>query len=1164
MKVNDKKIAFVICTNNRLFCNECSNYISSLSVPEGYEIDIITIEEADYITQAYNAAMRDSDAKYKVYLHQDVFIVNKDFIAEILEIFQDEKIGMIGFAGRTKIKDFLECLCWDKGSIYSHPVFKAYVDNFGDVQGKYEKVQAIDGMLMATQYDIPWREDILKGWDFYDISQSIEFLQKGYHIVVPNCKEPWLLHDHGMMNYSHYLEWEEVFLKEYGAFIEKLEDEGIKKKNMIQVEQVIKNLNELFSANDFENAEKLIIGARKVPELYNDIVAIYDANLSLNKGDYEQMWEAIRRGLECNSKNYELYVLLGEYYLQSNANQAYLCFENALFYCDNDTDKEQIQAFMDELKETREITVNKTSFIILSYNTLEFTRTCIESIRENTLPSSREIVIVDNASSDGSLEWLKEQNDIILRANTENSGFPRGCNQGVEVASKENDIFLLNNDTLVPPNALFWLRMGLYESDSVGATGSITNFAANYQSISFEDDSTENMLRYAIANNIPQKYPYQERLHLIGYALLIKRSVYDEVGDLDERFSPGNFEDNDYGVRVIKAGYKNILCTNSFILHFGSKSFGKKAEAYNKLLLTNAQKFADKWNLDPFVYFNMQPYLLNLIAEENEANIRVLDVGCACGANNAYIKSYYPNAKMYGVEIKKEAAELASHVADVVCGDVETMELPWEKESFDYIICSNLLAELKAPGETLGVLFKFLKQGGHMILVVPKQDEYLKLFSSLEQQIYTIGDCYVVKIKKQNQQEVHAKKIAVCVPTYNHPDVVEDVLSKSIQDYYNYGIDIYYYDSSEGNETELVVKKYQEAGFDNLYLVKIASEIPADDKMLLIFEGEGRKKTYDYIWPVKDRSYCPKITLEKIMAAAEEEYDAIFLGVMNTANDIQMSTCTYYDPVECYRDWGWLATSWDVIIYNQKSFFDDFKMDKFKEKDVTRSFYPFTHFFNRIAEIKDLKLRLLRDEEIVIGNSELGQSGWTKNAFTIWQERWIKANRDLPECYNPYKAKVIKETASLPWLLGSVDLLMELRALGILTPDKYEEIKVDWELVSDIPLESVYKIATDTYDVSHDVTLLRKSKKAMVSLLIKVISLIKEGRLQREEIPFDSIESYTMKKMSEKIGVTREEYYIFIGTLYDIKEYILSGERSKEDIVRAMQAYISYLIILPD
>ena len=95
--MNDKKICFIICSTSRLYTEECLHYINHLNVPEGYQVDALTVEDAKSMAAGYNEAMQASDAKYKVYLHQDVFIINHDFIKDVLEIFQkDSQIGMIG------------------------------------------------------------------------------------------------------------------------------------------------------------------------------------------------------------------------------------------------------------------------------------------------------------------------------------------------------------------------------------------------------------------------------------------------------------------------------------------------------------------------------------------------------------------------------------------------------------------------------------------------------------------------------------------------------------------------------------------------------------------------------------------------------------------------------------------------------------------------------------------------------------------------------------------------------------------------------------------------------------------------------------------------------------------------------------------------------------
>ena len=91
---------------------------------------------------------------------------------------------------------------------------------------------------------------------------------------------------------------------------------------------------------------------------------------------------------------------------------------------------------------------HKTSIIILSYNTLDLLQLCIKSIREYTEEGTYEIVVVENGSKDGSAEWLKKQDDIKGVYNEENQGFPKGCNQGLEIATG-TELLLLNSDTVV-------------------------------------------------------------------------------------------------------------------------------------------------------------------------------------------------------------------------------------------------------------------------------------------------------------------------------------------------------------------------------------------------------------------------------------------------------------------------------------------------------------------------------------------------------------------------------------------------------------------------------------------------------------------------------------------------------------------------------------------
>ncbi len=356
---------------------------------------------------------------------------------------------------------------------------------------------------------------------------------------------------------------------------------------------------ELIENNLWDEALKQFIDHTE-HENTNEQACIIGATIMEHYDEYDSMFKFIRGGLMLNPYNYELYLLLGNYYRTKNILQAYLSYENALYHCLNTGSDDDRSIIEQLLRNTADFTgqfPKKVSFIVLSYNTLDYTKACIESIRNTCYSQCYELIVVDNASNDGSVEWLSEQNDIILIKNDENKGFPAGCNQGIKAASQNNDIFLLNNDTILLPNSLFWLRIGLYDDEKVGATGAVTNYATNGQIIGGKYDTTEEYIRFGTSINIPDANPYEEKNFLVMFAMLIKRKCFNVVGLLDELFTPGNFEDNDYGLRIMENGYKCILCHNSYIYHFGSKSFGKNAEAFKDLYYTNLAKFKKKWGL---------------------------------------------------------------------------------------------------------------------------------------------------------------------------------------------------------------------------------------------------------------------------------------------------------------------------------------------------------------------------------------------------------------------------------------------------------------------------------------------------------------------------------------------------------------------------------------
>jgi O-antigen biosynthesis protein len=291
----------------------------------------------------------------------------------------------------------------------------------------------------------------------------------------------------------------------------------------------------------------------------------------------------------------------------------------------------------------------KTSIIILTYNKLDYTKLCIESIRKYTKEGTYEIIVVDNNSTDDTALWLNQQKDIKTILNAENLGFPKGCNQGIEIASGEN-ILLLNNDVIVTKSWLENMERCLYNSENVGAVGCVTNSCSYYHVINVQYDSIEKMQEFAVQYNVPNSDLWEERLKLVGFCMLIKKEVVDKVGILDEQFTPGNYEDDDYSARIRKAGYRLILCKDTFIHHFGSTSFKENNVAFLKLLETNRKKFEDKWGFDPDYFQIIRFDMINLINIPQNSPVKILEIGCLSGGTLLQIKNMYKNASLYGLE----------------------------------------------------------------------------------------------------------------------------------------------------------------------------------------------------------------------------------------------------------------------------------------------------------------------------------------------------------------------------------------------------------------------------------------------------------------------------------------------------------------------------------
>lgn len=364
----------------------------------------------------------------------------------------------------------------------------------------------------------------------------------------------------------------------------------------------------------------------------------------------------------------------------------------------------------------------KTSIVLLTYNKLDYTKLCIDSIKKYTKPETYEIIVVDNNSSDDTRAWLMEQTDIKVILNDENLGFPGGCNVGIKAAKKDNDILLLNNDTIVTPRYLENLQKCLYSEEFIGAVGAVTNNCSNYQAIKVSYESIEEMINFSDKFNISDSAKWEQKVRLIGFCMLIKRNVLEKVGLLDEVFFPGNFEDDDLGYRIQSEGYKLMLCNDTFIHHFGSTSFKENVDKYANILRENSMKFLNKWGFNSEEYFSVNFNIINKVEAKNP-NLNVLHIGSGTGALLHRIKYNFKDARVYGMDDNQITSKILSNFVGVKMINIDDNIL-YPEEYFDYIIVTDTLEKSKAPRTALRKLIMLLKKNGKMIVTIKNSNFY--------------------------------------------------------------------------------------------------------------------------------------------------------------------------------------------------------------------------------------------------------------------------------------------------------------------------------------------------------------------------------------------------------------------------------------------------------
>lgn len=245
----------------------------------------------------------------------------------------------------------------------------------------------------------------------------------------------------------------------------------------------------------------------------------------------------------------------------------------------NDADR---QEEMKPIKQTKQA-ITVVDIIIPVYNALEDLKRCVASVRKWTHPSAYRLVLINDNSPDERvrpyLDSLGQEHCIVIH-NWENRGFPANVNIGMG-QSRTNDVLLLNSDTAVTKGWLEKLRICAYSSHTIATVTPLSNHA-----------SLCSVPNFCSENKIPRGYTLDAYADLVervslrsypdlpvanGFCMYIKREVIKQIGTFDAAaFARGYGEENDFCYRALEAGWRHVMCDDTFIFHAGTRSFSSE------------------------------------------------------------------------------------------------------------------------------------------------------------------------------------------------------------------------------------------------------------------------------------------------------------------------------------------------------------------------------------------------------------------------------------------------------------------------------------------------------------------------------------------------------------------------------------------------------------
>jgi GT2 family glycosyltransferase/Flp pilus assembly protein TadD len=241
----------------------------------------------------------------------------------------------------------------------------------------------------------------------------------------------------------------------------------------------------------------------------------------------------------------------------------------------------------------------RASVVIPCHRNVDDTRACLRTLLAQHDAPALELLVVDNASGDGTERLDEEFPSVRILRQASNLGFAGGVNAGL-AAAQGDPVLLLNNDTLLAPAMLRRLLDCLASDSRIGLVAPVSNHVKGRARVDVGALGASDEGRARIETALDAHRGALEDVEsLAGLCLLGWRRTFARIGAFDERFGLGNFEDDDYSLRARLLGYRLVIARDAFLHHHGHRTFHALKIDYAAQLRAQEQVFRSKWTPDP-------------------------------------------------------------------------------------------------------------------------------------------------------------------------------------------------------------------------------------------------------------------------------------------------------------------------------------------------------------------------------------------------------------------------------------------------------------------------------------------------------------------------------------------------------------------------------------